>query len=439
MALRRPTVLIKLSAPVIVFLALLAVLTLVNRSDPAPLTGAAGRSDAAKLPNDTRELIETLQAAVRARPDRAEGYAELGDAYLQRSRETGDPSLYARAERSFEAALKRDRRNVTATIGSGTLALARHDFAEGLRLGRRALELAPGAVRPYGVIVDSQIELGRYRDAARSLQRMVDLKPNLASYSRVSYYRELTGDLRGAVEAMALAVSAGAGAPENVAYVQTLLGDLELDRGRVGAAATAYGQALAGVGGYLPARAGLARVEIARGRLGAAARRLRSMSELLPAPTYLVTLAEIELAMGRKSAAEADLDLVRAQRRLLSAAGTRADVELVLFEANHGDPARAVRTGRDVYRRAPSVRSADALGWALTRAGDPRAGLRLARQALRLGSRDPAFHYHRGIAAAAAGRPELAQRELRRALSLNPSFSPYHAARARRALRSLER
>ena len=266
---------------------------------------------------------------------------------------------------------------------------------------------------------------------------MVDLKPNLASYARVSYFRELTGDMAGALGAMRLAVSAGAGAAENVAFAQTLLGDLELGRGRVGAARSAYRQALASDAGHLPAQAGLARVEVAGGAFAAAARRLRGVTERLPQPGYLVALAEIELALGRDEAAARDLDLVRVQRRLLSAAGTRPDVEGVLFEADHGSPARAVRVGRGLMAEAPSVRSADALGWALTRAGKPAEGLRFAQRALRLGSRDPAFHYHAGMAARGAGRAGLARRELRRALALNPSFSPLHAARARRALESL--
>ena len=184
-------------------------------------------------------------------------------------RETGDATLYSRAERSFDSALRRDPRNVTAVIGAGTLALARHDFREGLRLGERALALAPATVRPYAVIVDAQVELGRYADAERSLQRMVDLRPNLASYARVSYFRELNGDLRGAADAMSLAVSAGGGTPENVAYVRSLLGDLELKRGRVDAAASAYRQALRVVSEHPPALLGLSRVEVARGHLDA--------------------------------------------------------------------------------------------------------------------------------------------------------------------------
>ncbi len=433
MALRLPA-LLKLSLPLAVFAVVLGVLALVNREESVQLRGPAQGGDVGAPAGNTRALIAQLQRAVSDRPGQAEGYAQLGEAYLQRTRETGDPALYSRAERSLDAALRRDPRNVTATIGAGTLALARHDFREGLRLGERARSLAPGLVRPYAVIVDAQIELGRYADAGRSLQRMVDLKPNLASYSRVSYFRELTGDPRGAREAMALAVSAGGGAPENVAFVQTLLGDLELGAGRIRESGAAYRQALAVEPGHLPARAGLARVDVSRGRLGTAARRLRRVSERLPAPGYLVALAEIELALGRTSAADADLELVRAQRRLLTAAGTRPDVELVLFEADHGNARRAVRLGRRVYSAAPGVRSADALGWALARAGRPAEGLRLARRALRLGSRDPAFHYHAGMAARAAGRPGFARRELRRALALNPAFSPYHAARARRAL-----
>ncbi|HEX8074925.1 MAG TPA: tetratricopeptide repeat protein, partial [Thermoleophilaceae bacterium] len=89
------------------------------------------------------------------------------------------------------------------------------------------------------------------------------------------------------------------------------------------------------------------------------------------------------------------------------------------------------------YAAAPGVRSADALGWALTAAGRPARGLAYARRALRLGSRDALFLYHAGMAARAAGRYAAARGYLTRALSLNPRFSPLYAPRARRALRSL--
>jgi Flp pilus assembly protein TadD len=98
-----------------------------------------------------------------------------------------------------------------------------------------------------------------------------------------------------------------------------------------------------------------------------------------------------------------------------------------------------VRLARRAWRNAPSVRSADAQGWAHTAAGDPRAGVAWARRALRLGSRDPLFLYHAGVAALRAGRPALAERRLAAALELNPRFSPLYAPRAARALREARR
>ena len=438
MTAHRTKPILQLGSIALVFVVVLATLALANRSSNPP-SDPPGRQgdDLGAPPRNTEEQVKSLQRQIRADPSNARGYAALGDAYLQRTRETGDFAFYTRAERSFREAFRRDPDSTQAIVGEATLALARHDFREGLRQGERALALEPETVRPYAAIVDGQVELGRYRGAARSLQEMVDRRPNLASYSRISYFRELNGDVPGAIEAMRLAVSAGGGTPENVAFVETLLGDLQLDAGRVSRARRAYGEALTSEPGHLPARAGLARIDVARGNLESAARRLRQVSERLPLPIYLTPLAEIEIVRGNRAQANRDLELVRVQRKLLEAAGTRTDVDLALFEADHGNPRRAVRFARAVFASAPSVRSSDALGWALTRAGSPREGLRHARQALRLGSVDPSFHYHAGMAAKALGQRGTAARELRRTLSLNPSFSPLHARRARRALAHL--
>jgi hypothetical protein len=83
------------------------------------------------------------------------------------------------------------------------------------------------------------------------------------------------------------------------------------------------------------------------------------------------------------------------------------------------------------------VRSADAVGWALTRAGRPRAGLRWARRALRRGWRDPVPRLHAGIAAARAGDAPAARAWLHEALQGAAWLGPWQAARARAALTAL--
>ncbi len=425
--------LLKLAVPALVFVVALVVLGVVNRSS-TPAASPTGGSPVISPGQSTPEQIKALQDAVREAPDDAGSYALLGDAFLQRARETADPSWYAKSEDAFGQALRRDPRDLTAVNGLGTLALARHDFPAALEHARRARRLEPGLVRPYAALVDALVELGRYEEAGRELQRMIDLKPTLASYARVSYFRELHGDLRGAVEAMSLAVSAGSGTPENSAYVQTLLGNLELNRGRQAPARLAYRTALERLPGYVPAEAGLARVDAARGRLDAAIRRYRPLVNRLPLPEYAIALGEAELAAGRIAEGRRDLELVRAEERLLSASGVNTDVEIALFEADHGRAARGVRVGRRAWGAAPSVRSADALGWALTSAGRAEEGLMWGRRALKLGWRDPVVLYHAGMSASETGRREAARRYLEQSLELNPTFSPYHSPRARRAL-----
>ncbi len=247
----------------------------------------------------------------------------------------------------------------------------------------------------------------------------------------MSYFRELHGDLPGAADAMASAVSAGGGARENAAYVQTLLGDLELARGRLAAARRAYGTALASVPGYVPALAGRARLTAARGDLTGAIAGWKKVVTLLPLPEYAIELGEAELAAGRREEGRSDLALVDAQRALLAEAGVNSDVEFARFAADHGDAREALTLARQAWANAPSVRSADALGWALTRGGRPEAGLRWARRALKLGSLDPTFRYHAGIA---AGDTPEGRRNLRLALKHGLDAYPLHANRARAAL-----
>jgi tetratricopeptide (TPR) repeat protein len=418
---------------------LIALSFTIDPGQKRPVAEATSLPAAAAIagPGSTQQRVARLEAVLRAQPTNANALVSLAAALLQRVRETGDVSFYLRAEQAISKALAHDPSNAAAYTTRGVLRLARHDFRGALRDGLRARKLAPEVVKPYGVLVDANVELGRYDAAGNALQRLSDLKPNLDAYARVSYFRELHGDLPGARRALALALAAGGQAPENVAYVQTLQGNLELARGRRAAAQRAYRAALAGVPGYVAARAGLARTDVASGRLPRAIARLRSVVARLPLPEYVVLLGETQLAAGRGAAARRTFALVRVEQRLLATAGVNTDVDQALFEADHGDRRRAIALSRTAWHRAPSVRSADALGWALTRAGQPRQGLAWGRRALRLGSRDARFLYHAGMSARAAGNRPLATRLLRRALRADPHFSALYAPRARRALNAL--
>ena len=246
----------------------------------------------------TAQQITRLQAAVAADPKNGDALLELGVAFLQRVRETADPSLYPRAEEALSQARDLAPDDPLPLVGLGTLALARHQFAQALVLGRRAMSLGPGLSTADGVVVDSLVELGRYPEAVDAVQKMVDFRPDLASYARVSYVRELYGDLPGALDAMRRAVEAGGPASENNAYVIVQYGNLLTLSGRRAEAAQAYEAALAAYPDFPSALAGQGRLAVAAGDLTTALARFARAADIVPLPEYVIALGETRQATG---------------------------------------------------------------------------------------------------------------------------------------------
>jgi tetratricopeptide (TPR) repeat protein len=403
--------------------------TLPATPSTAPVGGTAGSA--------TQARIERASATIAADPTNGEAYLELGVALLQRVRETADPSLYPRADEAFADARRLAPDDPLVLVGIGTLQLARHQFAAALTTGRAALAAAPDSSTALGVIVDAQVELGHYKDAATTAQRMIDLRPGLASFARVSYLRELYGDLPGALGAMQQAAAEAGPTPENFAYVSVLVGNLRSLNGDRRGAATAYDDALMAFPGYAPAIAAQGRLAVGDGDLATAIARFGAAADIVPLPEYVISLGEAEAASGDAAAAKRDFDLANVETRLFKANGVVVDLELALFEADHGDRADALVLARAAYAERHTVRTADALGWALYRNGDSSAALKRAHEALRLGSRDPLILYHAGMIEAAAGQRAAARRDLRLALRLDPGFSAAAVVLLRAELKKL--
>ena len=328
-------------------------------------------------------------------------------------------------------------RDPDALDASAGLALSRHDFRRGLALARRARAARPGALAPAPLIVDALVELGRFGAAERELQRLVDAKPTLAGYARVSYLRELHGDLDGAVAAMRRAVAAGGAARESAASVHALLGGLELARGDLAAARRAQRAALAAVPDYPAALAGLARLAAARGDLAAAGRRWQALAERLPLPEYVVALGETRLAQGRARGRPARVPPRRrrappARRRRRRHGRRDGRLRGRPRRAPAGTGARAPRLARGARRAG---RGRDGLG-ADARRARPRPGCagRTARSRSAAATRSCAITraWRRSPPAAIAeGRAHL-----RVALSGGLAGWPWQAQQARRALRA---
>ena len=425
--------------PVFIVLAALAALALSRNESPA--------DQGARLPFDFREttgtstdkLVGSLQQKIQDNPKDFDAHIELASAYLQKVRETGDPTLYTKTEDLLDEAQKLQPQSPELFAARGSLALARHDFAAALGYGTRALALDPQNARYHGIVGDAQIELGMYDEAIESYQEMVNSRPDFASFSRVAYARELYGDPEGAIEAMEFALQAGSGTPENVAWARVQLGNLWFGSGDLKEAEKAYAISTENVNAYAPALAGQARVAAARGHLRPASRLYKQAFNRMPLPEYAIALGDVYAAMGNEEKAESQYELVRSMDRLLRANGVNTDLEIALFYADHDmDLKTSLDKARAAYDARPSIHAADALAWTLYKTGNYKEAQEYSSEALKLGTRDSLKFFHAGMISKELGQKERAREYLQQAVDLNPHFSLLYADEAAAALKSLE-
>ncbi len=409
-----------------------------DRTSPAAAALAGAQADedfkaGFSLHRSTAALVADLQSRLRTNPKDERSYTLLGLAYQQRARETGDPSWYSKSEGVLRRALELGPKDYLAVSGFGSLALSRHRFRDALALGEQARALNPYSARPYGVIGDALVELGRYRSAFRAFDEMNRLRPSLSSYARVSYGRELIGHTAAAIHAMKLAVDAATGAAEPTAWTHVQLGRLYFGHGRIAAAEREYRLALQVFPGYPYGLDALAQALAARGAYREAIAVERRAVDAVPLPQYVAALGDLYRVTGRPELARRQYALIGAIERLLQANGVKTDLEIALFQVDHGVSLRhALARARVARAERPSIDGDDVLAWALARNGRCAEALPYSRRALRLGTRDALKFFHRGYIERCLGLQDQARTWFRHALALNPHFSVLWAPVARR-------
>ena len=395
--------------------------------------------DASRMGASVDEQIQTLQGLLRENTNDWQSYSQLGFAYLQKARETGDPSYYQKAEEALTRTLEHHADDYATVSAMGALALARHQFHAALEWGERARQLDPDRAYAYGVIADAQIELGQYSEAIETLQTMVDLRPDMSSYSRISYIRELHGDSEGALEMMQSAVDSGVPNAESTAWTRTQLGNLYFNNGNLDNAQIEYARTLSDRPGYVYALAGLGRVRAAQGKTDEAIKLLTEATNAMPMPEFVITLGDIYQANGQTDTAQQQYNLVSAIEQLHTANGVDMDMEIALFNADQNrDLVATVERARHAYANRPSIHAADVLAWALYKAGNYEEAKTYSEDALQLGTKDALKLFHAGMIAYRLGENAQAQEYLEQALAINPHFSILYSEEAQKTLETLQ-
>ena len=255
-----------------------------------------------------------------------------------------------------------------------------------------ARDRQPNDAWNYGAIGDAHLELGDYEAAFAAFDRMAALKPNAASYARVSYARELQGDLVSALRYMQMAAEATSPQDaESVAWHYAQLGHLQFERGQLDESARAFARADYAFPRHPLAIEGQVRVQLRRADYPGALALLAPRLAESPTPTDLALAGDAHLGLGHRDQAERLYRLAEAAWE----SDTPEPARLSRFLADRGRRLDdAVRIAETAARDRRDIFTMDALAWSYFRTGRVAEARKAIAEALRTGSRDLDIRRH---------------------------------------------
>jgi pentatricopeptide repeat protein len=205
--------------------------------------------------------VDVLIRKINTNPSDIKSLLALTAQYIQEARNTGNFNYYNRAAlKCINAVLEKDAKSLEALTFKATILFSQHHFTDGLAIATLAQQLYPYNAYVYGLVVDGYVESGKYKEAIEAADKMISIRPDIRSYSRIAYLREIHGDIPGAIAAMKMAVDAGAPGDENTEWCRVQLGKLFEKIGNVNEAKMHYTIAANNRQNYPYALAGLARI-----------------------------------------------------------------------------------------------------------------------------------------------------------------------------------
>jgi tetratricopeptide (TPR) repeat protein len=378
----------------------------------------------------------------------AQAWIGLGNALMQRSRETPAAASYAQAKAAFREALAIAPVNTQAMLGLAWAHNSAHEFDEGKRWAQRALAFDPQSPDAHALLGDAAVELGDYEAAFEHYQAALDLRPSLASYSRAAHLLWLTGDAQRARWLMQKAIDAGGPYRENTAWCRAELALMLFHAGALVLAEQHASAALTEAPDNPHVLATMGRIEAARGNYAQAIEHYARAADLRPHHDALVGLGDLYALMGRHDEAEriyAQIIALHLSADATDSAGNEkpqgeraGHVQLARFLADHDrDLDRAVAQAEAAYREYPNVFVADTLAWAYYKSGRYAQARTAIAAALRWNTPDAGILFRAGMIHLQLGDSARARNYLYRALNLNPQFHPEQAAIAARTLETL--
>ena len=395
-----------------------------------------------KVRNQSYALIQAIQR----KPNDIKPKTDLATLYIQEARITGNYNYYDKAAMKYvNDALHIDSNSFNATVLQSLLYLSQHHFGEGLQLAQKAKAINPYNSYVYGLCVDGNVEMGDYKSAVADADKMLSIRPDIRSYSRASYLREIYGDYPGAIDAMKMAVEAGYPGDEATEWSRIQLGHLYENTGDLLNAEMHYTIALQERPGYAYALAGLGRIAAAKKEYAKAVQYYQQADTSVMDYAIKEGLADVYRRQGNTAKAKAiDRGVIHsmsadANNSMKDAtAGHYVDRELAYAYLNVNDVTDAETHALLEWNRRPdNIDVNECLAWVYYNKGDNNKALTYIKTALKTNSKNPTLLCRAGLIYAKAGNKTLAKATLQTALETNANITESLRIEGRNTLQTL--
>lgn len=360
-----------------------------------PRTGPSSRTEEWML---TKKKANSLTNSIKANPQDGKALVALAALFVQEARVTGNYSYYDMAAMKYvNDVLKNEPGNFEALTIKALVHLSQHHFAEGLAVAEKAKALNPYNAFVYGIMVDANVELGNYDTAVVLCDKMVSIRPDLRSYSRVSYLREIHGDNAGAIEAMKMAVDAGLPGDESTEWARVQLGHLHEKSNDVKNAEMAFMISLENRPGYAPALVGLAGLSKSNKEYDKALALYMSADTLINDYSIKSQMAETYAASGQHDKADelfkeviVQMEKAAEDEKKYDSFGHYSDREMAYAYLSVKEYDKALFHALQEYNRRPAnIDVNETLSWVYYHRKEYAEAKKYAKKALSTGCKNP--------------------------------------------------
>ena len=314
----------------------------------------------------------------------------LAGIYMQEARSTGNYAYYNEAAMQLiNSILAKESENFEALSFKTTILLSQHNFEGALIIAEQLKQKFPYNAYVYGMLVDANVELGKYKAAVDAADNMISIRPDIRSYSRIAYLREIHGDIPGAIEAMKMAITAGAPGNENTEWCRVQAGKLSEQWGKIKEAEVHYSIALSNREHYPYALAGLARIAITQKNYTKALSLFQQADSIIADHTFKEGIAEIYELTGEKEKASILSKEILNHMKELSKTGNE-DHEMAHAYIGVKDYDKALEYAMKEYNRRPgNIEANETVAMVYAEMKDYKSALPFIERALKTNNKKP--------------------------------------------------